>query len=181
MPGNKSEENGLHIHGTYVCMYICMYVCMCVFMYFCMYVYSVCSLFYDRSVSSSKANCFPFNFWYFLVFLRSSISSLRFLPLLAVSSIFPSVRVLEGSSLRRMWPIQLASLLFILCRMIPFSLILCNAYSFFKQSIQLLCSNLLQYHISKFYGISYLFPEVPKFQHRTQLCSKRSISLDSSF
>jgi hypothetical protein len=45
-----------------------------------------------------------------------------------------------------MWPIQLAFLIFIVCRIFPPSLTLCNISSFLTWLIQLMCiSNLLNY------------------------------------
>jgi len=45
--------------------------------------------------------------------------------------------------------VQLGFFCFIVCRMFFFSTILCNTSSFFKPSVQLITSILLQHHISK--------------------------------
>jgi hypothetical protein len=48
-----------------------------------------------------------------------------------------------------MWPIQLAFLIFTVCRIFLRSLTVCNTYSFLARSIQMIFSILLQYHISE--------------------------------
>jgi hypothetical protein len=53
--------------------------------------------------------------------------------------------------LRKMWPVQLAFLRFILCRMFLSSLTLCITFSIFTQSVQTIFSILLQDKISKFW------------------------------
>ena len=84
--------------------------------------------------------------------LRSFGSCLRLFPRLHVTSIlpfiFPSVTWFWRQFLRKMCPIQLAFLLFIVRRIFLSSLALCNASSFLKRSVQLI-SIPLQHHISK--------------------------------
>jgi len=61
-----------------------------------------------------------------------------------------------------MWPIQLAFLLFIVCKIFPSSLTLCNTSSLIILSVQQIFSIFLQHHISKLcrYSWSY-FRSVP--------------------
>ena len=94
-----------------------------------------------------------------LLSLRSSISFLRLLPRLLVTSIspfiFPSITCFRRQFLRKMWPIQLAFRLLISCRIFLYSLTLSNTSSFLTWSVQLIFSILLQYHISKLKLIKY--------------------------
>ena len=73
----------------------------------------------ERSSASS------FNFQYSLLSLRSSSSCLRLLSRLHVTSIFPSIfpsiTYFVWQFLRKMWPIQLTFLLFIVRGIIPSS------------------------------------------------------------
>jgi hypothetical protein len=80
--------------------------------------------------------------------LRSSSSSLRLLPRLPVTSIFPSITCHRRQFIRKMWPIQLAFCLRISCTIFLCSLTLSNTSSFLTWSVQLI-SILLQHHISK--------------------------------
>ena len=75
-----------------------------------------------------------------------------------------------------MWPIQLASLSFIVRSTFLFSSTLCNTSSILARPVQLIFSILLHYHISK---LSTYFWSV-QFQHHTQLYSKCSTVLVSS-
>jgi hypothetical protein len=92
---------------------------------------------YDRSTVTSTAS-YPrvrstassFNFHYSLSSLKLSSSFLRLLPRLPVTSIlpsiFPSISCFRRQFLCKMWPIQLAFLLFTVCRIFLSSLALCN-------------------------------------------------------
>jgi hypothetical protein len=76
-----------------------------------------------------------FIFQYPHVSLRSSSSFLRLLPCILVTSIlpciFPPITCFRMQFLCMMWPIQIASLLFIVCRIFLSSLTPCNTLSFF--------------------------------------------------
>ena len=76
-----------------------------------------------------------FNFQYRLLFLRSFSSCLPLLPLLPVTSIlpstFPSTACFRRQFLRKMWPIQLAFLLFTVRRILLSFLALCNTSEWF--------------------------------------------------
>jgi hypothetical protein len=67
-----------------------------------------------------RSSASSFNFQYLLFSLRSSSSCLCLLPRLPViyilSSNFPSITCFRRQFLRKKWPIQLAFLLFIVCR-----------------------------------------------------------------
>ena len=103
------------------------------------YSFSHSVVFYDRSVSSSKAalhplqsSASPFNFQYPLVSLKSSDSCLRLLPHLPVIPILPSIlssiMCFKRQFLPRMWPVWLAlfSSLFSVCRIFPFGVYVCS-------------------------------------------------------
>ena len=94
-----------------------------------------------------------FNFQYPLISLRSSNGCFHLLPCLPVTSIlfstFPSITCFNRYFQRNTWPIQLAFILFIFCRIFLSSLMLCNTFSFLTQSVPLIFSSLLQHHISK--------------------------------
>ena len=63
-----------------------------------------------------RASALSFNSQYPLISSRSSSSCLRLLPGPPLLSIFPSITCFRRQFLRKMWPIQLAFLLFIVCR-----------------------------------------------------------------
>jgi hypothetical protein len=65
------------------------------------------------------------------------------------SSIFPSIMCFIRQFLRKMWPIQLAFLLFTVCMIFLSSLTVCNTSSFHTRSVQLIFSSLLEHPISK--------------------------------
>jgi hypothetical protein len=75
-----------------------------------------------------RSSASSFNFQYFLFSLRSSSSCLRLLPRLLIiyllPSNFPSITCFRRQFLRKMWPIQLAFLLFIVCTIFLSSLTL---------------------------------------------------------
>jgi hypothetical protein len=86
---------------------------------------SFCFLSYDRSIASSKASSpysaiYSYYFQYHIFSLTASSSCLRLLPRLPVIyillSVCPSIMCFVRQFLRKMWPIQLAFLLFIVCR-----------------------------------------------------------------
>jgi len=75
------------------------------------------------------------NFQYRLLSLKSFSSCLLLLPRLPVTSIlpsiFPSTACFRRQFVRKMWPIQLAFLLFTVCRIMLSSLALCNTSEWF--------------------------------------------------
>jgi hypothetical protein len=91
-----------------------------------------------------RSSASSFNPQYPLVFLRSSCSCLRLLPRLPITSIlasnFPSITCFRRQFLRKMWRIQLAFLLFIVCTIFLSSLTLRNTSSFLTRSVQLIFS-----------------------------------------
>ena len=106
----------------------------------CVFIYSLCRLYYGRSIASSKVSfpqsgsqCFPFTFHYPLLSLRSSSSCSRLLPCLLITSIlpsiFPSITCSRRQFLCKKLPIQLAFLLFMVFRMFIFSLTLLNTFA----------------------------------------------------
>jgi hypothetical protein len=88
-----------------------------------------------------RSSVFAFNFQYPLVSLRSSSSCLPLLPCHPITtlprSIFPPIRCFRRQSLRKMWPIQLAFLLFIVYKMLFSSFVLCNTLSFPARLVRL--------------------------------------------
>ena len=80
--------------------------------------------------------------------------------------------------LRKMWPIQLAFLLFIVCRIFLSSFTICSASSFLAWSVQLMFSILLHYYISK---LPTYLPQCLSFSTiKRKLCSKFSTLIVSS-
>ena len=73
-----------------------------------------------RFLNIVRSRAFSFKWGYPLLSLRSSSSIVRLLPRLLVTSIspfiFPSVTCFRRQFLRKMWPIQLAFLFLISCR-----------------------------------------------------------------
>ena len=113
------------------------------------------SLSYDMQIAPPKTRsprravyCFLLLF----IFHKVISSCLRLLPRLRVSSIlpsiFPSITCFWRQFLLKIPPIQLALIIFILCRALKFPFTLCNTLSFLPRSIQL-TSILLHHHISK--------------------------------
>ena len=127
----------------------------------------------------SRASSFKWE--YPLLFLRSSSSFLRLLPLLLVTSIspfiFPSITCFRRQFRRKMWPIQSAFRFLISCWIFLCSTTLSNTSSFLTWSVQLIFS-ILQHHILNSPDISDLLPEASKFQHHTKTCSKCSTLQD---
>jgi hypothetical protein len=140
----------------------------------------------NRVLHTLRSSASSFSLQYLLVSLRSSSSCLLLLASLAVTSILPSIcpslTCFRRQLLRKMWPIQVAFLLLIVFSVFLSSLTLCQTSSFFTPSIQLSCTVLLKWHISKVsrYFWYKLLSEVSHYRHRTKLCSKCSISLISS-
>jgi len=128
--------------------------------------HSFCSLPYGTSVTFPKwvlhtvqSSASSFNIKYPLFSLRTSSSSscLYLLPHLCVTSIlpfiFPSVRCFRRQFLCQMWPIHLAFLLFIVCRIFLSSFTLCYTSSFLTQSVQLIFVSLSSTTLQNFPGI----------------------------
>jgi hypothetical protein len=108
---------------------------------------SFCGLSYDRLIASSKgvlhrvwSSAFCFNFQYLLFSLTSSSSCLGCLPRLPVVYIlpsnFPSITCFRRRSLPKIWPIQLAFLLFVVRRIFLSSLTVCKTSSFLTRSVR---------------------------------------------
>ena len=93
-----------------------------------------------------------FNYQYHLVSSRSSSSYLRFFLVFPgtsiLPSIFPSIKYFKRQFLNKIWPIQLAFLIFTVCRIFLSHLTPDSISSFSTQSAQLI-SVLLQRRISK--------------------------------
>jgi len=110
-----------------------------------------------------------FSSQYPLFSYRTPSSCLRLLPRLPVpsllSSIFPSTTSIRRQFLCQMWPIKLAFLLFIMCRLFTYSLAFCNT-SFFAWSILMILSILpSQHHISKISLVFLVYiPKCPSFK-----------------
>ena len=107
-------------------------------------------------------------------------SCLRLFPLLLLPAILPSIKCFRSQLLCKMWSIQLAFLLFTVCRMFLSSLTLCDTSSFFTRSVQVIFSILLQHQISELSRISDLISEAFSIQRHEKQCSKCNISLLSS-
>ena len=105
-----------------------------------------------RVLQTVRSGASYFNFQYSLLSLRSSSSWICLLPRLPATcilpSIFPSITCFRRQFLHKMWRIQLAFLLYIVCWLFLSSSTLCNSSSGFIRSLQLTLI-LLHYHISK--------------------------------
>jgi len=107
---------------------------------------------FSRSIPPSKESppqsAISFSFQFPVFFLRSPSSCLRLLPYLAINSIlpsiFPSITWFRKQFLRKVWPIQLAFCLYIVCRIFLSSFTLCNTSSFLIWSFQPIFSILHQ-------------------------------------
>ena len=77
-----------------------------------------------------QSSAFSYNFQFLLVSLTSPSSCLRLLSRLPVTSIFPSITCFKRQFIHQMWPIQLAFLLFIVCRLFLSSLAVCSTSQF---------------------------------------------------
>jgi len=108
-----------------------------------------------RCLHIVRSRASSFEWEYPLLSLRSSSNFLRFLPRLLATSIspfiFPSITCFRRQFLRKMWPVQLAFLFLISCRIFLCSLTLRYTSSFLTWSVQLIFSILLQHHISVYY------------------------------
>jgi len=163
---NYLSDNILKFQPPYAGHPLCVCVCVCV-------CNVVCHMtgpqpLPKRVLHTVGSSVSSFNFQYPILFLRSSSSHLcLLLPHLPVTSIFPSTFSLITCCRKQFLCkiIQVAILLFIVCRIFLSSLILCNTSSFFTQFVQMIFSILLLHHISKLQCISDLLSEVSKFQH----------------
>ena len=132
----------------------------------------------EFSIQCNSAS-FPCNFQYPLFSLRPSSSWLCLLPHPPIISILPSIFLLitcfGKQFLCRMWPIQLASLFFNVCRLYsspPWLHIILLHFSHGQSSW-----SSLSFSSTTFQNlpcISDLFSEASKFQHHKKLCSRCS-------
>ena len=102
-----------------------------------------------------RSSASSFNFQHLHFSLRSSSSCLHLLPGLT-ALMFPSITYFRRQFLRKMCPIQLAFLLFIVCGIFLSSLTLCNTSSFLTRSVQLIFYSFLQHHISNLSSLQVL-------------------------
>ena len=127
-----------------------------------------------------RSRASSFNWQYPLLSLRSYSSFLRLFPRLLVTSIclfiFPSITYCRRQFLRKMWPIQLAFRFLISRRIFLCSLTLLHLSYDRSNWSPSFSSTTFQ----NFPGVSDPLPGASKFQHHTEPCSKRSISLVSS-
>ena len=137
---NKFLILNLHAH-TYTFIHSC--------------IHSLCNLSYNRSVASSRVtlhrvwySASSLYFWYHLFSLRSSSSCVYLLPHLPIPSIFHSIICFRRQIFCKVWPIQLAFLLFIVSGIFLSSISVWNISSFLTRLVQLI-SILPQHHISK--------------------------------
>jgi hypothetical protein len=97
-----------------------------------------------RVLQTVRSSASSFSFQYPLVFLMTSGSCLYLCPRLTVtpvlSSIFPSITCFRRQFLRKMWPIQLAFVLFVLYSMFLSSLTLqickCNFHKYLARLVE---------------------------------------------
>jgi hypothetical protein len=130
-----------------------------------------------RVLHRARSSASSFSVQYPTFSLRSSIICLRLLRCLPVTYIlpssFPSITCLKRQFLSKMWPIQSAFLLFIICRTFPLCLTYVILFFSCDQSNRSSpSSSSAIFRIIQ--GISAQLPEVSNFQHRTKLWSKWS-------
>ena len=102
------------------------------------------------SLHKVRSGAFSFNFQYPRFSLRSFTGCLHLLRISFTPippSIVPSITCFRRQFLRKMWPVQLAFLHFVLC-VIFLYLTLCNTSSFLTRSFPMI-DIFLQHHISK--------------------------------
>ena len=147
--------------------------------------HSLCSLPSASFIASSSVatppasdSAFSLKFLYLLFSIKSFSSCLRRNPRLLFPSIFPSITCFILQFLRKMWPIQLAFHLFILCRILA-------SHFFHTFILSRDWTNCFPYLFSttfrNFSGISHLLFELSQFHHHKKFCSKHSTSLLYSF
>ena len=139
-------------------------------------LFRICSFIHSfifLSIAFSKASCpqsgigcSSFSFQYPLFSWRSSSSCLRLFHRLTGTyicpSIFPSITYFRRQFPRTMWPIQLTTLHFIVYSIFLSSLTVCNTYSFFTRSAQMIFSILPLHKISNLLDISDLLSDASK-------------------
>ena len=129
-----------------------------------------------------RSNTLSFNLQYPFVLWRLSSSCLRLiscLPVTSISPTIPSITCFRKQFLRKMWPIQLAFLLFTVCiySSPPW---LCVTLPHFSHDLSNWSSPSFSSTIfQNFPRIADLLYEVSKIQLHTMLCSKCSTSLVS--
>jgi len=132
----------------------------------------------QQVLHSVKSSAYSSYFQYPLIFWIAASSCLCFLLHLPIFfSIFPTIKCCVRQFLGKMWPMQLAFLLFIVCRLFLSFLTQCNT-SFLTRSIQLIFQVFVQHHISELFRC--FQSTFWSAQHHTELCSKCSILVFSS-
>ena len=125
-----------------------------------------------RVLSRVRANASSLNFQYPVVSLRPYSSCFRLLRRLSVPSvslcIVPSVTCFKRQFLRKMWPIQLAFLLYGGYPTHPWLYVVLPHFSHDRPNWS--SPSFASATFQNFPGISHLLSEVSKFQHHTNLC-----------
>jgi hypothetical protein len=120
-----------------------------------------------RALYMVRSRAFSFKWEYYLLSLRSSNSVLRLLPFLPVTSklpcIFPSVTSCRRRFRQKIWPIQLAFRLLILCRIFLYSLTLSNTSSFLTWSVQMMFPSSFCTTFQNFQAFLIYCPKLPSF------------------
>ena len=123
-----------------------------------------------------RSSASSFNFQCPLVSLRPSSSCLRLLPRLPapliLPSLFPSITSFRRQFLRKMWPIQLAVLLFIVCRIFLSSLTLRNIFFTFHTIRPNDLHPSLAAHFKTSQVFLIYFPKSPRFSTNLQVYGK---------
>lgn len=101
----------------------------------------------QQVLHSVKSSAYSSYFQYPLIFWIAASSCLCFLLHLPIFfSIFPTIKCCVRQFLGKMWPMQLACLLFV-CRMFLSSFTLCKTFSFITRTVQLMISKSRQWKI----------------------------------
>jgi len=173
----------LNVHGTWkiIIHYRCvlyLYWLFLIFIHFVVYLMKSLQPLPKQVLHRVRSIAYSFYFQYPLIFWSAASSCLHLLPHLPIFfPTFPSIMCCVRQFLCKMWPIQLAFLLFVVCRIFLSSLTQCNI-SFLTRSVQVIFSIFAQHHISELFRcFQSTFWSV---QRHTELCSKGSILVVSS-
>jgi hypothetical protein len=103
----------------------------------------------NRVLHTVRSRASSLKFQYLVISLRSLGSCLHLSHRLPVPSMFPSITCFTKQFLHKMWPIQLASLRFIVCKIFVSPWLYITLLHFSHVRSLLIFSSLLQHHISK--------------------------------
>jgi hypothetical protein len=137
----------IYEYAIYMCIFICR-----IFVHFIVCLTTSPQPLPKRVLHGVRSSASSFSLQCPLFSLSSFSSCLRLLLRLTFNLfclIFPSLKSFSRQFLRKMWPIQLAVLLYMLCRIFLSSLTFHNTSSFSTRSVQLIFYIFLHHRFSK--------------------------------